>query len=64
MSSNSWLWIPQIHMLFAVSDGDDINRLISCFFLALPFFFLGASNNKFLNYLNKHIIPIFDKVIL
>ena len=24
----------------------------------------GASNNKFLNYLNKHIIPIFDKVIL
>ena len=24
----------------------------------------GASNNKFLNYLNKHIIPVFDKVIL
>ncbi len=24
----------------------------------------GASSSKFLNYLNKHIIPVFDKVIL
>ncbi|XP_052183028.1 apoptosis inhibitor 5-like protein API5 isoform X2 [Diospyros lotus] len=46
---------------FNVSDGDHIDRLISCLFMALPFF-MGASNSKFLNYLNKHILPIFDKL--
>ncbi|RVW42967.1 hypothetical protein CK203_076271 [Vitis vinifera] len=48
-----------------VSDGDHIDRLISCLYMALPLFkvqaALGASNSKFLNYLNKHIIPVFDK---
>ncbi|KAL6333521.1 hypothetical protein AAG906_028706 [Vitis piasezkii] len=47
---------------FNVSDGDHIDRLISCLYMALPFFVRGASNSKFLNYLNKHIIPVFDKL--
>ncbi|KAJ9671524.1 hypothetical protein PVL29_025296 [Vitis rotundifolia] len=47
---------------FDVSDGDHIDRLISCLYMALPLFKRGASNSKFLNYLNKHIIPVFDKI--
>ncbi|PSR98615.1 Apoptosis inhibitor 5-like protein [Actinidia chinensis var. chinensis] len=47
---------------FNVLDGDHIDRLISCLFMALPFFMRGASNSKFLNYLNKHILPVFDKL--
>ncbi|XAR59209.1 hypothetical protein NMG60_11014916 [Bertholletia excelsa] len=47
---------------FNVSDGDHIDRLISCLFMAIPFFMRGASNSKFLNYLNKHILPVFDKL--
>ncbi|KAF9588135.1 hypothetical protein IFM89_007611 [Coptis chinensis] len=47
---------------FNVSDGDHIDRLISCLHMALPFFMKGASNSKFVNYLNKHIIPVFDKL--
>ncbi|XP_010260402.1 PREDICTED: apoptosis inhibitor 5-like protein API5 isoform X2 [Nelumbo nucifera] len=47
---------------FNVSDVDHIDRLISCLYMALPFFMRGASNSKFLNYLNKHIIPVFDKL--
>ncbi|PIA31324.1 hypothetical protein AQUCO_05100098v1 [Aquilegia coerulea] len=46
---------------FNVSDGDHIDRLISCLYMALPFFKSGASNSKFLNYLNKHILPVVDK---
>ncbi|KAL5998478.1 hypothetical protein ACLOJK_009419 [Asimina triloba] len=46
-----------------VSDVDHIDRLISCLHMALPFFLRGASNSKFLNYLNKHIIPVFDEVV-
>ncbi|KAL7605695.1 hypothetical protein Lser_V15G16384 [Lactuca serriola] len=45
-----------------VSDGDHIDRLISCLYMALPFFLRGASSSKFLNYLNKNIIPVFDKL--
>ncbi|XP_028071488.1 apoptosis inhibitor 5-like protein API5 [Camellia sinensis] len=48
---------------FNVSDGDHIDRLISCLHMALPFFTRGASSNRFLNYLNKNIVPVFDKVI-
>ncbi|KAK3207032.1 hypothetical protein Dsin_021078 [Dipteronia sinensis] len=47
---------------FNVSDADHIDRLISCLYMALPFFLRGASGSKFLNYLNKHIIPVFDKL--
>ncbi|CAN4087190.1 unnamed protein product [Withania somnifera] len=47
---------------FNVSDGDHISRLIVCLFMAIPFFERGASNSKFLNYLNKHIFPVFDKL--
>ncbi|KAI3764948.1 hypothetical protein L2E82_14966 [Cichorium intybus] len=47
---------------FDVSDGDHIDRLISCLYMALPFFLRGASSSKFLNYLNKNIIPVFDKL--
>ncbi|CAL5409926.1 unnamed protein product [Camellia sinensis] len=47
---------------FNVSDGDHIDRLISCLFMALPFFMRGALNSKFLNYLNKHILPVFDEL--
>ncbi|XP_068665157.1 apoptosis inhibitor 5-like protein API5 isoform X2 [Aristolochia californica] len=46
---------------FNVSDLDHIDRLISCMLLALPFF-MGGSNSKFLNYLNKHIFPVFSKL--
>ncbi|KAL2926822.1 Apoptosis inhibitor 5-like protein API5, partial [Bienertia sinuspersici] len=47
---------------FDVLDVDHINRLISCQYIAIPFFMRGASNSKFLNYVNKHIIPVFDKL--
>ncbi|KAK4440014.1 Apoptosis inhibitor 5-like protein API5 [Sesamum alatum] len=47
---------------FNVTDGDHIDRLISCLFMALPFFKRGASNSKFFNYLNKHIFPVFDEL--
>ncbi|KAG6641341.1 apoptosis inhibitor 5-like protein API5 isoform X2 [Carya illinoinensis] len=47
---------------FNVSDGDHIDRLISCLYMALPLVVRGASSSKFLNYLNKHIIPVFDKL--
>ncbi|XP_031252853.1 apoptosis inhibitor 5-like protein API5 [Pistacia vera] len=30
--------------------------------MAMPFFLRGASGSKFLNYLNKQIIPVFDKL--
>ncbi|KAL6198348.1 hypothetical protein ACLB2K_028140 [Fragaria x ananassa] len=43
-----------------VSDADHIDRLISCLFMALPFIVRGASSSKFLNYLNKHILPVSD----
>ncbi|GJV30402.1 apoptosis inhibitor 5-like protein API5 [Tanacetum coccineum] len=45
-----------------VSDGDHVDRLISCLYMALPFFVRGASSSKFLNYLNKHILPVFEKL--
>ncbi|KAE8689847.1 hypothetical protein F3Y22_tig00110931pilonHSYRG00180 [Hibiscus syriacus] len=47
---------------FDVSDKDHIDRLLSCLFMALPFFVRGASGSKFMNYLNKHIIPVVDKL--
>ncbi|GJQ95689.1 apoptosis inhibitor 5-like protein API5 isoform X1 [Tanacetum coccineum] len=45
-----------------VSDGDHIDRLILCIYMALPYFLRGASSSKFLNYLNKNIIPVFDQL--
>ncbi|GFP78639.1 cytochrome p450 71a3 [Phtheirospermum japonicum] len=45
-----------------VSDGDHIDRFISCLQMALPFFMRGASSSKFFNYLTKQIIPVFDKL--
>ncbi|KAL5730243.1 hypothetical protein ACHQM5_003088 [Ranunculus cassubicifolius] len=51
-----------LHAQFNVSDGDHIDRLISCLHMALPFFMRGASNSKFVSYLNKHIIPVFDQL--
>ncbi|XP_042427863.1 apoptosis inhibitor 5-like protein API5 isoform X1 [Zingiber officinale] len=47
---------------FNVEDVDHIDRLISCMCMALPFFVRGASSSKFLNYVNKHILPVFDKL--
>lgn len=47
---------------FNVLDVDHIDRMISCMFMALPIFVRGASSSRFLNYFNKHIIPIFDKL--
>ncbi|KAL8510147.1 hypothetical protein ACS0TY_017101 [Phlomoides rotata] len=47
---------------FNVSDGDHIDRFISCLQMALPFFMRGASSSKFFNYLTKQIIPAFDKL--
>lgn len=46
---------------FNISDGDHIDRLISCLHMALPFFKRGASNSKFLKYLNRHILSVVDK---
>lgn len=51
-----------LYAQFNVSDVDHIDRLISCLEMALPFFMRGASNSKFVTYLNKHIIPVFDKL--
>ncbi|KAH9309493.1 hypothetical protein KI387_037404, partial [Taxus chinensis] len=45
-----------------VADNDHIDRLMSCLYMALPFYMRGALNSKFLNYLNKHILPVFDKL--
>ncbi|KMT04551.1 hypothetical protein BVRB_8g182130 [Beta vulgaris subsp. vulgaris] len=47
---------------FDVLDVDHINRLISCQYIAIPFFMRGATNSNFLNYVHKHIIPVFDKL--
>ncbi|XP_010540497.1 PREDICTED: apoptosis inhibitor 5-like protein API5 [Tarenaya hassleriana] len=47
---------------FNVEDTDHIARLISCLHMALPFFARGAPGSKFLNYLNKHIMTVFDKL--
>ncbi|KAL3508723.1 hypothetical protein ACH5RR_028124 [Cinchona calisaya] len=47
---------------FDVSDGDHIDRFISCLRMALPLFVRGISSSKFTNYLNKQIIPFFDKL--
>ncbi|KAH7428144.1 hypothetical protein KP509_10G077800 [Ceratopteris richardii] len=47
---------------FNVSDTDHIDRLMSCLYLALPIYVRGASNSKFLNYINKHLLPVFDKL--
>ncbi|KAG0502492.1 hypothetical protein HPP92_002564 [Vanilla planifolia] len=47
---------------FNVLDVDHIDRMISCMFMALPFFSRGASSSRFLVYFNKHIIPVFDKL--
>nr|XP_043625289.1 apoptosis inhibitor 5-like protein API5 [Erigeron canadensis] len=47
---------------FNVSDGYHIDRLISCLYMALPYFVRGGSSSKFLRYLNKNIIPVFDKL--
>ncbi|KAJ7947052.1 apoptosis inhibitor 5 [Quillaja saponaria] len=48
---------------FNVSDADHIDRLISCLHMAVPVVVRGASSSKFLNYINKHIIPVFDKIL-
>ncbi|XP_060200694.1 apoptosis inhibitor 5-like protein API5 isoform X1 [Lycium barbarum] len=47
---------------FDVSDADHIKRFILCLSMAFPFFKRGASGSKFLNYLNKQIMPVFDKL--
>jgi hypothetical protein len=45
-----------------ITDADHIDRLMSCLNMALPFYVRGASNSKFLNYINKHLLPVFDKL--
>ncbi|KAJ7562429.1 hypothetical protein O6H91_03G068800 [Diphasiastrum complanatum] len=47
---------------FNISDTDHIDRLMSCLYMAVPFFKRGASNSKFLIYINRHILPIFEKL--
>uniref|UniRef100_A0A1D1ZCQ9 Apoptosis inhibitor 5 n=1 Tax=Anthurium amnicola TaxID=1678845 RepID=A0A1D1ZCQ9_9ARAE len=47
---------------FNVSDIDHVDRLISCMFMAIPYFMRGASSSKFLTYYNKHVLPVFDKL--
>lgn len=48
---------------FDASDGDHIDRFISCLQMALPFFVRGASSSKFVTYLSKQIIPVFEKLL-
>ncbi|MBA0807795.1 hypothetical protein Gohar_023573 [Gossypium harknessii] len=60
-------WLSEITQSFylndvrykLVSEADDIDRLMSCLFMALPFFVRGASGSKFL----YCIIPVFDELI-
>ncbi|GAB2298618.1 Apoptosis inhibitor 5 [Dionaea muscipula] len=47
---------------FNVSDIDHIERFLTCISIAIPFFMRGGSNSKFLNYVAKHILPVFDKL--
>ncbi|KAL3681101.1 hypothetical protein R1sor_024057 [Riccia sorocarpa] len=47
---------------FNIEDTDHIDRLMSCLNMALPFYARGASNSKFFNYINKHLLPVFDKL--
>ncbi|CAN1327308.1 Apoptosis inhibitor 5-like protein API5 [Linum perenne] len=54
--------LDAVFNVMQVEDTDHIDRLISCLYIVLPFFSRGASSSKFLNYLNKHIIPVFDKL--
>ncbi|KAG0590732.1 hypothetical protein KC19_1G122500 [Ceratodon purpureus] len=48
--------------VFNITDTDHIDRLMSCLTMALPFYARGASNSKFLNYINKHLLPVFDQL--
>ncbi|CDY30831.1 BnaC05g22070D [Brassica napus] len=48
----------------SVLDSDHIDRFISCLQIALPFFVRGAPGTKFLNYMNTHILPAFEKKTL
>ncbi|CAL5376754.1 unnamed protein product [Camellia sinensis] len=56
------LWFLWRWPFTCIPYGDHIDRLISCLHMALPFFMRGASSNRFLNYLNKNIVPVFDKL--
>ncbi|KAH9618980.1 hypothetical protein KSS87_008228 [Heliosperma pusillum] len=47
---------------FDSSDVDHIDRLISCLYIAIPFFIRGASNSNFFNYVSEHIVPVLDKL--
>ncbi|KAG9159503.1 hypothetical protein Leryth_022753 [Lithospermum erythrorhizon] len=47
---------------FNVSDSEHIERFISCMRIGHPLFARGASSGKFLSYLNKQILPGFDKL--
>ncbi|KAL8159332.1 hypothetical protein V2J09_000869 [Rumex salicifolius] len=51
-----------LHVEFNVADGDHIDRILACLHLAVPFFTRGASNSKFFNYVNKYMIPEFEKI--
>lgn len=48
--------------VFNITDTDHIDRLMSCLNMALPFYARGASNSKFLNYINKHLLPVFEQL--
>ncbi|XP_023641268.1 uncharacterized protein LOC17891538 isoform X3 [Capsella rubella] len=45
-----------------VSDAYCLDRLILYLQVALPFIVRGGSDSKFLNFLKRHIMPIFDKL--
>ncbi|KAL9270217.1 Apoptosis inhibitor 5-like protein [Drosera capensis] len=47
---------------FDVSDIDHIERFQTCISLAIPFFMRGGSNSKFLHYVAKCILPVFNKL--
>eukprot|EP00246_Nothoceros_aenigmaticus_P000418 TRINITY_DN10621_c0_g1_i1.p1 TRINITY_DN10621_c0_g1~~TRINITY_DN10621_c0_g1_i1.p1 ORF type:complete len:547 (-),score=116.14 TRINITY_DN10621_c0_g1_i1:292-1932(-) len=47
---------------FNVTDTDHIDRLMSCLGMALPLYARGASNSRFFNYINKHLLRVFDEL--
>jgi len=51
-----------INSNFQPDKVDNVERLISCLSMAVPFYKIGASDAKFLNYISTKVLPIFDKL--
>eukprot|EP00244_Chara_vulgaris_P010881 TRINITY_DN513_c0_g1_i1.p1 TRINITY_DN513_c0_g1~~TRINITY_DN513_c0_g1_i1.p1 ORF type:complete len:554 (+),score=150.28 TRINITY_DN513_c0_g1_i1:552-2213(+) len=47
---------------FSPADSDSIDKLLDCLQASIPMYSKGASNSKFVNYVNKQVIPQLEKV--